>query len=1223
MSNSEKPKLPPDQPERERALDAEKCVLVKAPAGSGKTDLLTRRFLRLLSMVDEPGEIVAITFTRAAAAEMRHRILAELEKTAERRSDGDEGDENDAFSMETLARRALEHSERAGWRLIDLPAQLRIMTIDAFCRELALQQPLLSGLGGGLEIAEQPMELYRRAARQTLNAIAGADAELREAIEALLLWRDNSWQDVENQLVEMLAQRDLWMRSFVLDREPDWEELRERLERPFERAVREALTRLSEMLEAAPGAREEIMELARFACAEPGEISPWELAECVGIPAAPFEDDLHAAREAYALAARFLVKNDGDWRSPKGLTAKNGFPPTPQGRVGKARFGDLIAKLSQVEGLCKALGAAMNLPPARFTGEDWRIVQACFTALRRASGELKVVFAEAGTADYTEVAQIAAAVLKGEEGIPSEGALAAADNIKHLLVDEFQDTSRKQHRLLERLIAAWPDRAGRTCFVVGDPMQSIYLFREADAELFGRVERLGLEIEDDLPMEFDAVQLTSNFRTDSGLVTTLNATFDEVFRADDGSGVRFARAEAARSEGHGAWEGAQEPRMALHVEFVPASRGGSRTSEERERKKKERGAAQERQTAEIVELIQTHRDRSEETLRRDAGNSCGKKEKYRVAVLGRTKKALAGVAAALREKKIPFRAVDLEHLNDRPEVMDALALGRALMNGEDRVAWLGVLRAPWCGLALDDLHAMTSSDDELLIRRPVPELITERANLLSADGQVRVERLRRALETAPRLRFARPATQLGTWLEQMWLRVGGAACVDSAERTNLDLLWRTLDGLPDGEQDFVGPALDAALEKLHALPDPGADAECGVQLMTIHAAKGLEFEVVIVPELQAGSGRGERKMLAWMERGVLDPEAAEEPTELLIAPFQAKGAERGKAKAWVDGVHHERERQEMRRILYVAATRAREELHLFARPEYKQGADGTELCDPRESLLETAWPAFAAEIEQKFAAWKAEQEGSVEDLAAQAASVVQMPLRHAAETGDRRQTMRRLPANWSAAEDEVAEHATEARIAGLGRLYERHEGGLVSRTLGRAVHLLLQLAAVLRAERTWNEVRAALYELRPRVTAEIRAAGIEAGNAARIAERALAIAVAATEDEAGQWILGQRVEAASEVRWAGLAGGAVRMVQADRIFRAGEVPLSVNGDVWWIVDYKTAHEENVDLADLRRAFAPQLETYARVLRNLRGAEAKVCAGLYYPRMGKLDWWGIG
>jgi ATP-dependent exoDNAse (exonuclease V) beta subunit len=1079
---------PPDQAQRDRAVDTGLSVLVRAPAGSGKTTLLAERFLHLLAEVDDPGQVIAITFTKAAAAEMRNRIFDELRK--------DEPSD--------IARRVLARSQEQEWNLLDLPAQLRIMTIDAFCRELALQRPLISSLGGGLDISDNPKELYRKAARRTLNAIGEDDADLRSAIERLLLWRDNNWQDIENQLVEMLDKRERWMREFVLAREGDWGALRERLERPFGR-------------------------------------------------------------------------DEGQTES----------------------------------GTC-------------YSDQEWEIVRACFTVLRRAAAELQVVFAEAGTADYTEVAQIAAAVLKGEEGIPSEGALAAADNIKHLLVDEFQDTSRKQHRLLQSLIAAWPERAGRTCFVVGDPMQSIYLFREADAELFGRVEQLGLEIEDDLPLEFDAVQLTANFRTAPELVETLNGAFEEIFRADDGSGVRFAMAEAARSEGHAAWEGAQEPRMKLHVEFVPSSRGGGGTSADRDRRKKERETAQERQTAEIVELIRTHRERIEETRRRNAGNSGGKKEKYRVAVLGRTKKALAVVAAGLREAGVPFRAVDLEQLKDRAEVMDALALGRALMNGEDRVAWLGVLRAPWCGLALEDLHALTSGDDDELIRRPVPELMKERAELLSADGRARVDRLRRALEAAPALRFARPATQLGTWLEQMWLSVGGASCANAANRTNLDLLWQTLDGLPEGEQDFMGPALDAALETLHAMPDPGVDSECGVQLMTIHSSKGLEFEVVIVPELQAGSGHGERKMLAWMERGVLDPEASEEPTELLIAPFQAKGAERGKAKAWVDRVYHERERQEMRRILYVAATRAREELHFFARPEYRQGADGFELSDPRESMLQTAWPAFEAEIEQQFAAWKVAQEDAVVDeIAAGAANVLEMPEPQVVRDEGNRQGPRRLPADWSAVEGEAAGRAAQAPIAGQGRLYERHEGGLVSRALGRAVHVLLQHAAMLRTEQTWDAVRTALERLRPRVTAEIRAAGIVPGYAARIAERALAIAVEATRNESGRWILEPREEAESEVRWAGVAGGAVRTVQADRVFKAGDEPLTVSGDVWWIVDYKTAHEEDVELADLRRRFAPQLEAYARVLRNLRGAEAKVSAGLYYPRMGKLDWWEIG
>ncbi|MGA8043461.1 MAG: UvrD-helicase domain-containing protein, partial [Terracidiphilus sp.] len=181
--------LPPDHQQRKRALDSSRSILVEAPAGSGKTNLLTRRFLRLLAEVDEPGQIVAITFTRAAAAEMRHRILAELERAAS--TDARPQDAH-ADSIEFLAQQALERAQEGNWRLIDLPSQLRISTIDSFCRDLALQQPFLSGFGADLNIHEQPTELHRRAARRTLEKLDSADASLRAALETLLLWRDNN-----------------------------------------------------------------------------------------------------------------------------------------------------------------------------------------------------------------------------------------------------------------------------------------------------------------------------------------------------------------------------------------------------------------------------------------------------------------------------------------------------------------------------------------------------------------------------------------------------------------------------------------------------------------------------------------------------------------------------------------------------------------------------------------------------------------------------------------------------------------------------------------------------------------------------------------------------------------------------------------------------------------------------------------------------------------------
>jgi ATP-dependent helicase/nuclease subunit A len=1096
MIDTHRQSLPPDLDQRNRALDPARSVLVRAPAGSGKTDLLTRRFLRLLAEVDDPAEIVAITFTKAAAAEMRHRILAELEKASLRES---AEPDSDFSSMEALAARALARSRARGWNLVDLPAQLRISTIDSFCRELALQRPLLSGLGGALEIQEHPTQLYRRAARRALMAIDGHDAELREAIRALLLWRGNNWQEMEDLLISMLQARDRWMHDFVLGGNPDWDALRVRLERPFART------------------------------------------------------------------------SGGD------------------------------------------------SPPICYTGAEWPIVRACFILLRRAAAELLVVFAEAGVADFTEVAQTALRMLRGEDNLPTDAAIALADGIRHLLVDEFQDTSRRQHQLLNHLIAAWPGREGRTCFVVGDSMQSIYFFRDADAELFSRVENLGLEIPNDLPLKLDPVALAANFRSAPALVAELNQLFAKVFEEDDGSGVRFTAAEPAREESEAELlpGGGATPRMELHLEFIPdRSRSGSAV--EMEKIREECTAARDRQIEEIVALIRSYNDVIEQTRAgnlRAGGES--EKKKYRVAVLGRARKALAPIAAVLKEENIPFRAVDLEPLNGRPEILDALALARALLSPQDRLAWLGVLRAPWCGLSLEDLHRLTSADDQALRVRPVPDLLTERLQRVSGEGRNVVERVLTALEASARFRATQPSASLGTWLQQVWLALGGAHCVDAKGRANLDLLWLTLDALPEGEQDLLGPALDVALEKLTALPDPAADEDCGVQLMTIHKAKGLEFEIVIVPELQATNRKNETRLLSWLERGLTESEDADEPIEFLVAPIAAKGADRGSAKERVDRVIREREHQEMRRLLYVAASRAREQLHLFARPVYKTEKSGSlTLASPRESLLSTAWPALEPEIQRRFSVWRGQAAADVAAIAAAAEPEPQPPC------GSH---LRRLPPDAIKAPLAAAWPA-EPAIAGLGSLYERHEGGLRSRTLGIAVHALLEEIARLRAAAEWDAVRAALPRFASRIAAQIRSTGIDRREAARMASQAVEVALRATHDPAGAWILSPRPGAQSEARWAGFVSGGPRTVQVDRVFRAGAEPQSEGDSVWWIVDYKTAHEEgstpHAALPKLRKEFAPQLAAYAQVLRQMHGSGAQLRAGLYYPRMPAFDWWEI-
>ena len=1208
--------VPPDQVQRETALDPRRSILVQAPAGSGKTDLLTRRFLRLLAEVDDPGQVVAITFTKAAAVEMRNRILSELEKAATRDAHAVTDDE---FSMEALAHRALHRSRLLEWDLLKMPAQLRISTIDSFCRDLALQQPLLSGLGGGLDITENPSELYHRAARRTLEQLGDGTSDLTAtalspAIESLLLRRDNGWQEMEALLVTMLQQRDRWMQDFVLNRVPDWDDLRERLERPFAGVVAEALDELDQLMD--QETRDEAMDLARFACGHRNKWFQCKLFKFVGVPCQPFQtpNALEDARQGYMCLAQLLLTNEGAFR--KSITVTLGFPQ--DSKEEKRRIQELIKQLRKIPGFESKLHTVRNLPPARYTDDDWQIVRSCFTLLRHAAGELQVAFAEAGVVDFAEVAQVAQRVLKGDDSLPSDAALAIADGIHHLLVDEFQDTSRRQHKLISALVGAWPDFAGRTVFVVGDPMQSIYFFRDADAELFPRVRNVGLELPDADPLKLDFVPLSSNFRTTPWLVGKLNSMFDQIFAVNDGSGIEFSQAQTPP------WkvDADREPRFHLHLDFIPQTvriySSDAGTLRRKEEAALKRQARHEAQTEEIVALIRTHMDRVE--LARARG------EKYRIAVLGRTYKALHPIAQALRDASIPFRAVDLEPLADRPEVLDALALARALFNPEDRVAWLGVLRAPWCGLSLADLHKLTSGDDAEILRSPVPEVLASRLNQLSKQGRVAASRVLQSLAPASDLRAKQPTSFLGTWLEQVWLRLGGADCVDATGRANLDLLWKCLDDLENGEPDLLGRGLDAALEKLTAQPDPAAASDYGVQLMSIHKSKGLEFEVVIVPDLQAGSGRSKGGLLSWLERGVASPNESGDIIEFLVAPLPSKGAESGKSKLWVDRVRRERESQETKRVLYVAATRAREELHLFARPDYKEERDGSlSLCDPRDTLLATAWPALKDEVKRRFDQWKKTPEvAEIESIAAAGADNLLVMTSHGKPA-----VLRRLPTNYQS--PQLIDHpsvASDSAVVGLSgpQLYRRHEGGVVSRAMGSAVHWLLEQLAALRLTNDWPAVRTGLESLQPRITAQLRSAGIEQVQAQRIAAQGLGLAIKAAHDANGQWILSSHPDAASEVSWAGVIAGTLHEVRIDRIFRAGNAPLSEGNECWWIIDYKTAHDEgshpSETLLKLRAIFAPQLELYAGVLRNLHGKDVSIRAGLYYPRMLAFDWWEL-
>ena len=1264
--------LSPDQAERSRALDPERSFLVQAPAGSGKTYLLTQRFLRLLAQAEKPDEIVAITFTNAAAAEMRNRILEALE-----RAETGGAEEGDPESPPALAAKALDRSKTLEWQILEQPSQLRITTIDAFCRGLALQNPLnwgglLSGLGGRLDPVTNPEELYRKAAARTLELLKGDESPTRRSVEALMRWRDNNWRDVEELIVKMLAERNRWYQEFVFSSKVDWEALREWLESPFRRSVRGQLAKLGSMLDGLDGSREFALSLARSACESPGKSSPLSLAERAEFPALLEEgssDDplaLEDALQAYRDLACFLLTAKGEWRKKGGLNVHSGFPATPAGKSAKDRFAGFVEGLNEELGLEATLAAFQHPMPVRYTDEEWELMRHCFAVLRYAAGQLQAVFAETGSVDFTEVSQIALRILAPENGFPSDFAIRQADSIRHLLIDEFQDTSRSQHELLSRLIAAWPEREGRSCFCVGDPMQSIYGFREAEVELFDRARTHGLEISSGLDasaLSLDFVQLQANFRTVPALVKDLNGLFERVFAEDDGSGVRFFPAEAAR-------ESQSLARTELHLNFTYAGRQDGATAFE---------SGDVTRKSQLEEMVSLVRNKLAAGKLKPGARADG--EKYRIALLGRTKSSLIRIAEALREARIGFRAIELVPLRKRPEVLDALSLARALLNPVDRTAWLGVLRAPWCGLSLTELYLLTSADDAEIGRQPVPALLASRLPMLLEGGRLeprafeaasRVERvLRSAIETRP----SAGSIALGTWLESVWKALGGDDTVNEEQRGNLRLLWAALDGLPQGELDLLGAGLNATLDKLCALPDPAASADFGVQLMTIHKSKGLEFEVVIVPDLEAEGKNSEKTLIRWLERGLaasMSEDEASPLTEFLIAPIAAKGEDAGAAKVWVDRVKRERERQELRRLLYVAATRAREELHLFARPRFRVNAkSGEAALASATGLLATAWPAIGDDVEARFASWIAaratlENNAEVKMLAASADAAAggsNLRVMPGVGTAHKPIGLRRLPEGYVADENlRLGGSSSVTRRVSAGaqsnspgeegswdatdstELYQRQQGGLQARLLGAAIHWFLEELSGLRRSLNPAEAAEAVVGSLAAIAAKIRSAGLSRAEAERLSKEALAVARQASTHPLGEWILTAHSKAEAEARWTGWmekgggdsTGGPGRAwnLRPDRVFFAAST-RSEEEPVWWIIDYKTSHADGINLDDefKRRRFldahreqhAGQLMAYARALRSLREEGAgtlRIRAGIYYPRLLIFDDWNV-
>ncbi len=1081
--------LEDDDQARTQALDPSQSFIVQAPAGSGKTELLTQRYLSLLAKACiSPEEIIAITFTRKAAMEMQERVLSALQ-SAQHSQGPSAAHKHQAW---LLARTVLEKDAQNQWNLLENPQRLRILTIDSLCAELSKRLPILSGLGALANIIEDPNPVYEQAVRQWI---------MQETPSTLLAHLDNDLQKLMRLCVELLGKREQWL-PYIRHNISNLE-LRQQLENGMAQMAHEILAAAQSQIDTKELLQ--LQELLRFAgknLQTQQNSHPFivftQLTRCITTD----PQDL----EIWQALTQALLTAEGQWR--KQVNINLGFPPkSPE----KTIFLELLSQLSQNEILAENLRQIRQCPPIRFHEQQWQMLSALVEMLPSLCAHLQIIFQQNHLIDFVELGLCAHRAL-GEAQEPTDLALALDYQIRHILVDEFQDTSITQFNLLEKLLQGWEIADGRTLFLVGDPMQSIYRFRNAEVGLFLLASQTGLQHIVPTPLT-----LTRNFRSNKGLIDWFNQIFSQLFPDEaniDKGAIPYSPAFAT-----------QKQTEVATVNFKPFFNDDDEAKF-------------------ILETIQ-HLQLTQPTAS--------------IAILVRTRSHLACILKALQKHQIQFQAVDIEPLINRSEIQDLAALTRALHHLGDRIAWLALLRAPYCGLKLVDLHCIAVAARN----RHIFEVLVEFAclNNLSEDARLRLERIVPVLSQSL---SQRGRLNLSEWVETTWQKLGGAAVLETAQEClNVQSFFKLLQENQTELQIFSKTLLIQKINKLHAAANPQANNQ--LQIMTIHKAKGLEFDHVFLPQLHRCPAKEKHRLLLWTQRTF-----AHGGSHLLLAPIKASSAANDPLYDFLHRTERKKLTHEAQRLLYVAATRAKQTLHLTAVIENFQD-NQVRQANPG-SFLEMLWPFFQAEIKPH--------------------SLISLPA--AVIIHEREKALfRRLTHTWrpSESKQEELKSSSKQRLESTEKFADDFFEDKIAAHIGVVVHEALadlgekfpDLSNILSDE----HFRRRLWQL-----------GISGTELEKALGQVKQARQNMLQDPQGLWILSaQHQERKNEYARSAIINGQIIRVVIDRTFVD-------NQGIRWIIDYKTGA-----LPDLNRYYE-QLGLYAKVLSLEDPRPIKTA--LYFP-----------
>ncbi len=1111
----------PTLEKQKKASDPGTSIWVSAHAGSGKTHVLAQRVMRILLRGVSPGKILCLTFTKAAAANMSERVFRRL---AEWTRCDDEALRREIRAIGAPDPKAadLQLARKLFARAVETPGGLKIQTLHAFCERLLHLFPFEANVPSRFTVIEddQQKDMLEQARHTVLRLAEGVDHELCSALQTLT---ESCSDSTFEKLIDAAMSRRASSRAARTA--------------PCENSLRKAL---------GLGPEENLASITRSIIEEGIKPSRWpEIAAFLETGSKTDQTRAEAFRAAYAIhkeeakaqecAAvyhRIFFTNDG--KKAQRLLTSDLVKERPD------LLENLTAEQDRLDALTEKQKAAATLTR---TLALLSITDAIFSLYDRMK-------ATQGLLDFNDLVERTRALLTRSD---ARWVLYKLDSgIDHILIDEAQDTSEAQWKILEELTSEFASgytddgrTARRTFFAVGDEKQSIFSFQGAAPHMFDGMRRRFDTFFRNGQQNFDHVRLTDSFRSVPGILDTVDRIFshENHFQGLVAANDPWMPHSALKTKVPGLielWPLVQPAAVEERREWtLPVDMPDAQDPP---------GIVAARVAQKIARLLA---DRTGERVS-DGKGGLRRIQPGDILILVRKRGAFFdAIIRAMKQLRIPVAGADRLAVLQHIAVLDLIAAGRAALLPQDDLTLACVLKSPLIGLTDEDLIALAPN---------------------------RTGSLFLALQQSDHPRYRAAAAAISTWHG----RIGLPPFTFYAQMLGTDGGRRALEGrlgpeAADAIDEFLNltlrheqtetPSLVAFLAGLDERnPSIKRDMESGadlVRVMTVHAAKGLEARIVFLPDT-CTKASGSHDPLVFS----LGLDATDAP----ILAWSPGSKSDCAAVATAREAARRDEEDEHRRLLYVALTRAEERLYIAGFHGKNGPGKGCWY-----SMIEAALADW--DMEEIAAFWSTKDSGSEDRLRRKKTleSIGNIADADATPPPDAEEEKpRSLPAllpSWLSTQPEPEEEARpplrpSTALSAADSLGDATAGGfgasadLTALQRGRLIHLLLQYLPGLPPER---RRKAALGYL------GLKARYLDASAHAALTDEALAI----IENPALRGLYLDRSMA--EVAVAGevtLPSGRVLSVNG-RIDRLGETEEEV-----LLADYKTG-------AAPRNGFIPQ------------------------------------